>query len=188
MPPPSFASQLPKIHVQRLLTWNACQNVRVLGGLPLKDGGSTRWRAVARADDLCQLTVEGQLALIDHGIHTIIDLRAPTSRFPRDCIPTGPHTQEVQATSISRRPAMTPFPWPPSRPRLLSKTPMSERCSSAGRSTEPILTAIAQAPEGGEVVQLVESLLRFRIVFDRLFQFLTDIHVRPFYNESWWIS
>lgn len=163
MPPPSFASQLPKIHVQRLLTWNACQNVRDLGGLPLKDGGSTRWRAVARADDLCQLTVEGQLALIDHGIRTIIDLRAhfeiPHRLHPYrppyagsasylHLPPTGNDT--VPLAAIATAPSL--------------KDTYVRALQLRRPQYGAILTAIAQAPEGGEVVHCVSGKDRTGLV------------------------
>jgi protein-tyrosine phosphatase len=50
-------------------------NVRDLGGLPTRDGQTTRWRSVLRADDLHHLTPEGLQALHDYGVETVIDLR-----------------------------------------------------------------------------------------------------------------
>lgn len=61
----------------RRLAWDACYNVRDLGGYPTSDGGQTRWRAVLRADNLCRLTPAGCEALVAHGVRTIIDLRNP---------------------------------------------------------------------------------------------------------------
>jgi protein-tyrosine phosphatase len=62
---------------RRELRWDACYNVRDLGGLDTADGGQTRWRALIRADNLCRLTPAGCAALIDYGVRTIIDLRSP---------------------------------------------------------------------------------------------------------------
>jgi protein-tyrosine phosphatase len=59
----------------RHLAWDACYNVRDLGGYPMKDGGETRWRTYLRADNLCRLTPNGEKALVEFGVHTIIDLR-----------------------------------------------------------------------------------------------------------------
>ena len=61
----------------RHLAWEACWNVRDLGGYPTEDGHETRWRALLRADDLCRLTADGQAALYVYGVRAIIDLRSP---------------------------------------------------------------------------------------------------------------
>jgi protein tyrosine/serine phosphatase len=59
----------------RLLPWDACYNVREVGGYLAEDGRRVRWRALVRADNLCRLTPGGQAALRDYGVRTIIDLR-----------------------------------------------------------------------------------------------------------------
>ena len=59
----------------RRLAWDACYNVRDLGGYATEDGGWTRWRAVLRADNLCRLTPAGCAALVAYGVRTIVDLR-----------------------------------------------------------------------------------------------------------------
>jgi protein-tyrosine phosphatase len=64
----------------RDLVWDGCLNVRELGGLPIADGGETRFGAVVRADSVRQLTDEGWQALVDHGIRTVIDLRGDHER------------------------------------------------------------------------------------------------------------
>jgi protein tyrosine/serine phosphatase len=61
----------------RHLCWPACYNTRDLGGLPTVHGGQTRWQAVVRSDILGRLTPQGQQALLDYGIRTIIDIRGP---------------------------------------------------------------------------------------------------------------
>ncbi len=60
----------------RRLRWDACLNVRDLGGFPTRDGRQTRWRAVVRSDNLCRLTHLGRQALMRYGIRTVIDLRS----------------------------------------------------------------------------------------------------------------
>ena len=62
----------------RLLDWDACLNVRDLGGYPAVDGGRTRWGALVRADNLCRLTPVGRQALLDYGIRTVVDIRFPS--------------------------------------------------------------------------------------------------------------
>lgn len=61
---------------QRHLAWDACYNARDLGGLPTVDGSETQWRVVIRSDLLSRLTEQGQQAMLDYGVRTIIDLRA----------------------------------------------------------------------------------------------------------------
>jgi protein-tyrosine phosphatase len=59
----------------RHLEWDACCNVRDLGDLPAGAGRRTRRQALVRSDNLHRLTEEGQAALRDYGVRTIIDLR-----------------------------------------------------------------------------------------------------------------
>jgi protein tyrosine/serine phosphatase len=60
----------------RRLTWDACLNVRDLGGLPTAGGGTISWGALVRADLLCRLTEAGRRDLLAHGVRTIVDLRS----------------------------------------------------------------------------------------------------------------
>jgi hypothetical protein len=60
---------------ERILVWDGCVNVRDLGGLPLEDGGETRFGVVVRADSIAGLTARGWRALQDYGVRTVIDLR-----------------------------------------------------------------------------------------------------------------
>jgi protein tyrosine/serine phosphatase len=59
----------------RHLDWDGCFNARDLGGLTTREGHTTRWNAVVRADALDELSADGWDALQAHGIRTIIDLR-----------------------------------------------------------------------------------------------------------------
>lgn len=61
----------------RHLDWQACLNVRELGGYPTRAGGETRWQAFLRADSLHNLTAAGQEALLTYGVAHVIDLRTP---------------------------------------------------------------------------------------------------------------
>jgi hypothetical protein len=61
----------------RRLTWEACSNIRDVGGYRTVAGPRTRWGALVRADDLCRLTPPGQAALVAYGVRTVIDLRHP---------------------------------------------------------------------------------------------------------------
>jgi protein-tyrosine phosphatase len=59
----------------RHLAWSACHNARDVGGYPTADGREVRWRGLVRADNLCRLTAEGQAALREYGVRTVVDLR-----------------------------------------------------------------------------------------------------------------
>jgi protein-tyrosine phosphatase len=63
--------------VTRALDWEGCLNVRDLGGVPLEDGGHTRYRALVRADNIRKLTDDGWRSLAGHGVVRIVDLRWP---------------------------------------------------------------------------------------------------------------
>ncbi len=62
---------------QRNLPFPNLLNVRDLGGYPTRNGQATRGHSLLRADDLCRLTPEGEQALLDYGVRTVIDLRWP---------------------------------------------------------------------------------------------------------------
>src|SRR3954451_3676825 len=80
-------------HAARRLAWDGCLNVRDVGGYATTDGKATRWRAVLRADNLCQLTPAGCADLRAYGVQTIIDLRSPTE------LARTPHPFAPQATA-----------------------------------------------------------------------------------------
>jgi protein-tyrosine phosphatase len=61
--------------VARPLAWDACYNVRDLGGYPTMSGRRIRPQALVRADNLNRLSSAGQAALRAYGVRTIIDLR-----------------------------------------------------------------------------------------------------------------
>src|SRR5438067_6571603 len=63
---------------QRHLPWDACFNIRDLGGYAAAAGRRTRWRALLRGDNLGWLKPSGRAALIDYGVRTIIDIRHPS--------------------------------------------------------------------------------------------------------------
>jgi protein-tyrosine phosphatase len=61
---------------ERRLLWDACYNVRDLGGCSTKHNKQTRWQAFVRADNLARLSSDGKKALMAYGVKTIIDLRS----------------------------------------------------------------------------------------------------------------
>jgi protein tyrosine/serine phosphatase len=71
----------------RVLRWEGCANVRDLGGLATEDGSAIRRGALVRSDKASRLTELGWSGLLDHGVTTIVDLRAEEERLedpPRD--------------------------------------------------------------------------------------------------------
>ncbi len=60
---------------ERYLRWDACYNVRDLGGHASTDGRITRRGVFVRADSVGRLSEKGCAALEAYGVRTIIDLR-----------------------------------------------------------------------------------------------------------------
>jgi protein tyrosine/serine phosphatase len=72
---------------ERRLHWDACLNVRDLGGHATDDGATTRFRSIVRADSLASLTDDGWRDALEYGVATVIDLRLQEERDadpPRD--------------------------------------------------------------------------------------------------------
>jgi protein-tyrosine phosphatase len=66
-----------EMDLPRRLTWEACYNIRDLGGYRTEDGKTTRWGAFVRSDNLYRLNQAGKSSLVDYGVRSIIDLRGP---------------------------------------------------------------------------------------------------------------
>jgi protein-tyrosine phosphatase len=127
----------------RVLTWERCLNVRDLGGLPTRDGGRTRWRALVRADSLCRLTPAGQEALHRHGVRTLIDLRTPRE------IAAEPGPFGAAATDDDLRYLHLPIP---AAAVVEAPTPSQGYCLALDGAREAIsrlAAAVAHAPPGG---------------------------------------
>jgi len=72
---------------QRLIKLEAVHNFRDLGGYPTKDGQTTKWRTLFRADGLYRLTPQDAQTVIDLGVQTVIDLRTPNEVSTRGTFP-----------------------------------------------------------------------------------------------------
>ncbi len=77
----------------RQLYWDACNNVRDLGGLRTRDGRVTCWGAVVRSDTPGRLTAAGWVALYDYGIRTILTLR--TDGMVEDALNVAPPYADI---------------------------------------------------------------------------------------------
>ena len=85
--------------INRVLTWDGCNNVRDLGGLNTSDGRKTRWGAVVRSDHPAKLTVSGWSQLYAHGIRTIISLR--THGLVEDVPDTAPRPSDIETVEVA---------------------------------------------------------------------------------------
>lgn len=90
----------PAPAMQRRVDLDGPSNFRDLGGLPVTDGGSTRFGRVYRADRLCTLSDADLRRLEDVGIRYVFDLRSETeaSDFP-DRLPAGASCIRLPMTS-----------------------------------------------------------------------------------------
>ena len=141
----------------RILQWDACLNVRDLGGLPTSDGGTTRWGALVRADSLCRLTNAGCRALVAHGVRTVVDLRFPEEvakanhPFRDERFASGVRYRNVPINT-GRDPALDAdlFAAFAAAPSLVEIYRLDLDANPKGLAR--IAAAIAQAPEGGVAV------------------------------------
>ena len=133
----------------RQLHWDACLNVRDLGGFPTREGRMTRSHAIVRADNLCRLTAHGRGALVRYGVRTAIDLREPGEHtmehdpFSRDELEQVDRVDVPLLTNAFRR------GWPSG----LDGHEMDLRClETCGDAIATVFAAIAAASPGGIVV------------------------------------
>lgn len=141
----------PDQPTSRYLRWDACYNVRDLGGHTTTDGATTRWGALVRGDSVGRLTETGCAALETYGIRTIIDLRFGVE-VREEPGPFGAH-----ATIVSLNLALNP------NDRAVSKavsalkesglpymaTVNAAFLAESKPQIAAIMRAIASAPEGG---------------------------------------
>ncbi|CAN5466543.1 tyrosine-protein phosphatase [soil metagenome] len=129
------------------LSWSGCDNVRDLGGLPVAGGGSTRERALVRADSLTRLHGAGVRAARGYGVVRVVDLRAGTE--------TGARSHPFEADEGYRR-----VPWI-DVDREPERDPSAERdladlyCGSLDRNVRQVAAAgraVTTAPAGPVVV------------------------------------
>jgi len=86
--------------INRILTWDGCNNVRDLGGLNTSTGYKTRWGAVVRSDHPAKLTADGWSALYAHGIRTIISLRTH-GLVEKDYLDTTPRLAGITTLEVA---------------------------------------------------------------------------------------
>ncbi len=136
------------------LQWEACYNIRDLGGYPTRDGGQLREKVLLRSDNLYRLTPAGCAALVDYGVRTIIDLRF------RDELKTHPNPFANSARAKTgvryRNVSLSPDPPYQSQEAFAALSSMRERyCLALDLHGEPfarVITAIAEGLDDGTVL------------------------------------
>ena len=122
-------------------------NARDLGGLPLSRGGTTPDGVFYRSEIADRITPSGWKQLHDAGIRTIVDLRAPGERA-RD-VQKRPEWLTTVAVDLDG-PENREF-WPYYEDSGLDGTPLVflPHLAAMPERMIAVLTALAQAPEGG---------------------------------------
>lgn len=130
--------------VDRKLAWEGIFNARDLGGV-LTTNGPTRFGAFVRSDNLSRLSTAGQQALLDYGIRTVIDLRAPRELAlhlnPLRGHPVYRHLPLLSDLDLETVAAI--------RDQSAVYRYFADRC---GTSLRRVLEGIAKAPEGGVLI------------------------------------
>lgn len=131
-------------------------NARELGGYPDQDGKQIRWQRLVRSNSSALLTMPGQLALIEYGIRTVIDLRFSYERK------SNPSPFERDFTSSSdERPDYINLPfdedqglaWPSTAAPVELMTDLYCRILEKNRShVARVLSAVAKARPGGVLI------------------------------------
>jgi protein-tyrosine phosphatase len=140
---------------ERVLSWDGCVNVRDLGGHPTRDGRTTRFGAIVRADSVRLLSDAGWAALFDYGVSRIVDLRFRTELEadpPRELeidvvhIPVLPEPDAPEWAEIDAVGDAAPDPEQATRDVYLEF--LERRRPQFGAA----VAAVAEAPEGTVVV------------------------------------
>ncbi|MDQ2743950.1 MAG: tyrosine-protein phosphatase [Chloroflexota bacterium] len=161
-------SAIEPVAQQRVLNWEGCLNARDLGGYPAMNGRKTRWGAVVRSDDPSPLTEKGRQAVIDQGVHAIIDLRFPheVAEYPNPFARRGNSLKqsdrhEIEYANISFVDPATAASQPEFTTLANNYKDMLDRCSAqVGR----VMTTIARAPLGGVLIHCMGGKDRTGII------------------------
>lgn len=135
--------------MERSLRWDACLNVRDLGGLPTVGGRRMRWGALVRADLLCRLTETGLAEVRRHGVRTVIDLRsaAEAAHEPNPFAAAGPGEPDYRNLPVeddADRASRTPSGTDLTAAELYQTSLDANRARFAG-----IAAGVARAVSGG---------------------------------------
>jgi protein tyrosine/serine phosphatase len=141
-----------RLSAARDLDWDGCVNARDLGGLPTVGGGVTRRGALIRSETVDRLTPTGWLALRDHGVRTVIDLREADERA-ESRTPAGLETIHIPLDRIAEHPDFwADWMHGPQFGTPLYYGPFLERFPER---IDAVLDAIENAPPGGVLFHCV---------------------------------
>ena len=133
----------------RQLHWDACLNVRDLGGYPTRNGHTTRWRALVRSDNLCRLTHHGRAELARYGIRTVIDLRSLKELVLEHDPFSKPELADVEYRSV---PQLSEDFWKAWSHDLSGHQADVLTLETSRENLATMIAAIAAAPDGGIVL------------------------------------
>lgn len=133
------------------LEWDACWNVRDLGGYETGSVGQTRPGSVVRAGNLSQLTDAGRDALLGYGIRTVIDLRDPRE-FVVDLNPFHPDGHWAGQVDYASVPLISEAEWEAIRDPKVLKEGYVVTLDLSKANIARVFSALANAPVGGVVV------------------------------------
>ena len=135
---------------ERSIHWDACYNVRDLGGLATKSGVTTRMGALIRADNLSRLTDEGRATLMKSGIRTVIDVRDP-KELTREVNPFQPGAVAADALLYQNVPLISEAEWEAIKDPAVMKQGYVVTLDLSKKNIAAVLRAIASAPDAGVV-------------------------------------
>lgn len=140
-----------KPEVDRDLRWEACWNVRDLGGYETRSGGTTRRKAIIRAGNLSKLTETGRDALIAYGVRTAIDLRDPRE-FVIDMNPFHERGPWAGLVRYVNEPLISEAESNAASDPEIQRRPYVATLELSRQNVARVVSAIARAPAGGVVV------------------------------------
>lgn len=130
--------------MERDLHWEACWNVRELGGYATRGGQTTRFGQVVRAGNLSRLSETGRDALVAYGVETVIDLR-DAREHAKELDPfheRGVWAGQVQYLSV---PLISDAEWTAIRDPILRKRGYELTLDLSRKNVARAITAIASA-------------------------------------------
>ena len=179
----------------RVLAWDACWNVRDLGGYPTRSGGVTQYGRVIRAGNLSKLTDGGRAAMRAADVRTVIDLRDPRE-FAIDMNPfhaSGRWTGEVSYLNV---PLISEANWTAVKDAELRERGYELIVELSAHNVGQVMTAIASAEPGAVVIHCHAGKERTGVVAALLLELAdvatediaadyiaSDEHLQPLYEE-----
>lgn len=134
---------------ERIVTWDGFHNARDLGGLPTRDGSTTRFGQLIRSAKVRHVTAAGWQAAHAYGVRTVLDLRSDPE--------VAKHIPWASASPVRIRVDLDPWNeseyWQRISTEGINGTPLTFQPFLLARAERvaAAITAIAQAAPGGIV-------------------------------------